>query len=181
MRPETPDLRDAAFLSLCRELAPGSVPSWLEVLPAAHAQPLECFEAVRRQVRRHGGAAVYGWQVWLWPALFLEAEFHAAWRSPDGRLHDITPKLLPIARIAFLPDPVRVFAGARIPNVRRALDDDPRVARFLAVCDEEWRLVYGNGRARLRDVPLSLAESIDLHRIAREKEALAIELGLAGA
>ena len=33
----------------------------------------------------------------------------------------------------------------------------------------------------LRDVPLNLAESIELHRIAPEKEALAIELGLAGA
>lgn len=178
MRPTTPGAADPEVLALCHALVPGADPVRLEVAPVSHAEPLDCFATVRRQVRNLGGEPVYGWQLWEWPGFFLEAEFHAVWRNRAGELRDITPKAEPVSHILFVPDSVRVFSGARVPNVRRALSDDPRVRELLRLFDEEWQLLYHGRRASQRDVSLGPAEALALATIAALKYRLATELGL---
>jgi hypothetical protein len=166
--------------TLCERLVPGAAPPLeLPLAIAPHARPLECFDAVERQVETRGGSACFGWQLWEWPALYLEAEFHAVWRDGEGALHDITPKLMPVPGIRFLPDPARTFAGRRVNNVRVALTDDPLVAAFLEACDEEWRLLNRGPRAALRTRRLSAREHRKLLEIRARMAAYGARLGLA--
>jgi hypothetical protein len=178
MRPVTPDRHSAVFHALCAELVPGMEPVWLDVVPVVHAVPLECFDTVRRQVEAYGGESVFGWQVWEWPGLFLEAEFHAVWRTPDGQLRDITPKPAPVAMIAFLEDPSRRFDRRRVPNLRRATTSDPRVLDFLAACDQEWAIMNRGERASQREFSLRPEEVRQLEAVVLRKHRLAIALGL---
>ena len=178
MRPVTPDRSNAAFRAFCQETSPSAEPVWLDVIPVSHAVPLECFETVRRQVECYGGHAVYGWQAWEWRGLFLEAEFHAVWLTPDGQLRDITPKPAPVAMIAFLPAPDRRFEGRRVPNVRRAITADARVQEFIRLCDEEWTIMNRGERASQRQFTLQPAEVRVLERIVSRKHALGVALGL---
>ena len=181
MLPSVPLPDEPAVRELCNRLCPGVVPVVLPLVRLAHARPLDCFSAVQRHRRAHGGEAVHGWQLWRWDGLFLEAEFHAVWRARDGRLRDITPKRAPVERSLFLPDPVRSFEGARIPNVRMALSDDPRVAEFIQACEEEWRLAYAGERARQRRFTLSPLEYRALAALQERKRRVAASLGLLAA
>lgn len=63
----------------------------------------ECHLNVRYQVKQHGGKVVNGWMIWDGD-FFTEAEFHCVWRSPDGHLEDITPRVDGETEILFLPD-----------------------------------------------------------------------------
>ena len=67
---------------------------------------------------------IYGWSVWEWPKVFIEAKFHAVWKQPDGSFLDIAPKSLPIPRVLFIPDPRRVYLGSPAQNSIGA--DTPR-------------------------------------------------------
>ena len=177
MRPVTPDRSSVAFRTFCESLVPGIEPVWLDVAPVVHAVPLECFDTVRRQVELYGGECVYGWQVWEWPALFLEAEFHAVWRTPDGQLRDITPKPAPMAQIAFLADPKRRFERRRVANVRVATSNDAHVQEFIAACDEEWRIMNRGERASQRVFTLRAEEVRQLEQVVLRKARLGLALG----
>lgn len=54
-----------------------------------------------------GGEAVYGWCLWLFPGVWVEAEFHTVWRSSDDELIDVTPKVGGEKAIMFVIDPTR--------------------------------------------------------------------------
>ena len=154
------------------------IPVRLPLVRLAHARPLDCFESVRRHRRANGGEALHGWQIWQWDGLFIEAEFHAVWRSGDGRLVDITPKRAPVKESLFVPDAVRTFTGTRVDNVRLALIADPLVGDFIATCEEEWRLLYAGPRGRQRNPVLSRTEMLALDGIRRRKRAAAEALGM---
>ncbi|EHR6439713.1 hypothetical protein HYO29_04070 [Vibrio parahaemolyticus] len=51
-----------------------------------------CYWNVDELVRNYGGEAVYGWQFFIWPKRYIEAMHHAVWRTPDGKLFDVTEK-----------------------------------------------------------------------------------------
>ena len=62
----------------------------VEYVPSA---PLgNCYWNVNDQVSRNGGAATYGWQILQWPRLYIQALHHAVWKTPKGKLVDITAK-----------------------------------------------------------------------------------------
>lgn len=63
-----------------------------------------CSDGVLQKVSVDGGSIVFGWTIWEWPQIMLTAEFHAAWRDPDGKLVDVTPKPHREERILFVPD-----------------------------------------------------------------------------
>jgi hypothetical protein len=178
MRPLTARMSCPVLQRFCESLAPGAVPVRLAVLEAPHARPLDCFESVARHVILHGGRACYGWQLWEWPSLFLEAEFHAVWRNPSDALHDITPKPEPVHEILFLPDPARAFEGRRVNNVRVALSEDPHVREFLQACDDEWLLLNRGARAALRTYQLAAEEVRELERIRARKASLGVLIGM---
>jgi hypothetical protein len=83
------------FLDAIKPLAPGSdltVPHGHE--PETDAQPNECYSNCQKKVGKSGGTMQCGW---IFAARrehdYVIASPHAVWRSPEGVLIDITPRL----------------------------------------------------------------------------------------
>lgn len=170
MHPVTPAFLSPELLALCGELVAGVVPVSLPRGAPLEARPLDCFETVEQRIVEKGGSACFGWALWEWPRLFVEAEFYSVWRDPEGRLQDITPRV-GIGNLLFLPDAARLFDGRRVKNVRRALTADPAVAGFLRACDEEFALINRGARAFMRNVSLQGTELGELQLIWQRKAA----------
>ena len=99
---------------------PGTTPPvYVPLRPRADSIENDCFENVRRQIAEAGGSIVHGWRIYDCPGLFLEAEFHAVWKAPDGSLLDVSlPPEEGTERIVFFPDPTRTFQGEPVLSRR---------------------------------------------------------------
>ncbi|WP_339483160.1 YecA family protein [Pseudomonas sivasensis] len=128
----------ARILDFCRSIS-SEQPIVMKVEHLSFAVPSECYSNVEEQVLRSGGSAVYGWQIWDWPAALTEAEFHAVWRDPNGSLHEITPKVDGDQVIVFLPDPSRTYQGRRIDSIRHAASANQILADFIHLCEATFR------------------------------------------
>ena len=51
-----------------------------------------CRATVAQRLALSGGEAVRGWQIHIWPGLFIEALSHWVWRDQAGRLVDLSAK-----------------------------------------------------------------------------------------
>jgi len=134
----TPRKVTSAILSLCNEINPAETLVEVPVRPDKDAIVSECFNNVSEKVNREGGNLLYGWTIWEWPRVFIEAEHHAVWEK-DGKLVDITPKDNGERRILFLPDPTRTYdfeGQKRTINIKRNLGRFPSVAAWIAATDE---------------------------------------------
>jgi len=138
---DTPKALTEDVHELCKTVSPTTLPSYVSVVPESYAVENECYGNVAEKIRRDGGSLRYGWQIWERKRLFIEAEFHAVWVSPEGTMLDITPKDIPTTRILFLPDPTRRFEGKRIDNIRRTLVDDPLLVEYLRLFTEHQQAV----------------------------------------
>lgn len=68
----------------------------------------DCHLNVWVQCNHEGGNPVSGWMIAEDPAIgFIEAQFHTVWKSSDGKLQDITPRMDEEKTIMFFPDPLR--------------------------------------------------------------------------
>lgn len=126
-----------AIVSLCREISPGHQPVMVPVRPEPDAIAGECFPNVQAKVGRDGGTISYGWLIWEWPRVFIEAEHHAVWNAGDG-LVDITPHVHSETDVLFLPDPQRVYdykGNRRIINIKRSLGQFRSVDAWIAASD----------------------------------------------
>ena len=119
----------------CEQLAPSQIPVYIPVRPEAQAVELECYGNVLEKVRTSGGECVYGWEISEVPQIFLEAQFHAVWRSPDGELVDVTPPQIEAQRVLFLPDPGRVYEGVKVANQRFAIGNAALAERYWKLSD----------------------------------------------
>ncbi len=133
---------------LASRVAPGETPLYVSVLPEPGALPNECFQNTEVKAQRDAGSVVYGWQLWEWPRVLIEAEFHAVWRSPDGRLIDITPRPNGEERILFVTDQQRAYQGISVDNVRIALRDDLLVHHLILLSERIFETV---NRGDLKD------------------------------
>lgn len=131
-----PEKIDAQILEFCARLCPDTKPRFVQVRPESGTKVLDCHPNVAAKVRRDGGAQIYGWQISVAPRIFLEAQFHSVWKSPDGRLLDITLEEVGHTRILFLEDPRRIYTGTRVPNERFPLGPEDLVSRFLDLSDK---------------------------------------------
>jgi hypothetical protein len=141
------------------------IPRHLDFAPVIGAQPRDCFPVVQRQIDQHGGSICYGWQIWEWPDVFIEAEFHAVWRDTDGKLHDITPKDLPFEQILFLEDPIRRYEGKQVNNIRRAISSRPEVQEFIDASDADFEFMNRGERANQDSLSLTPTENAELMAI----------------
>jgi len=145
MQTRTPPAIDKHIKRLIARVVPGGQPVYLSVQPGANAIPGECFANVAAKVAADGGSILYGWQLWEWPHVLVEAEFHSVWRSPDGSLHEITPKHDGDERILFVHDPRRTYSGTPIDNVRVAVRDELLVHHFIEVAERMVRVRIRSG------------------------------------
>ena len=122
--------------SVVKEFAANICPGELQYV-RINAEPYSknnwCFQNVEEKVRRDGGEVVYGWSFLWWEQNFIEAEFHAIWKSPEGELIDITPidKGIQSDRILFLEDPIKKYDGLRTDVIRKSLTDNTIVNDYI--------------------------------------------------
>ena len=165
MRP--PKLIKPYLLRFCRSVVPDAAPMYVQCRPLPGAPANDCFPIVERQVASTGGESVFGWAVWEWPKVFIEAEFHAVWKQPDGSFLDIAPKALPIPRVLFIPDPRRFYRGRQIENIRLPLCNDKAVKRL---CELTTLIFKELNAGTLADVHGEVAVSEQCVRYLKEKE-----------
>ena len=132
---------------LISKVARGTEPVYLKVEPEPDAVVSECFPNVEQKISRDGGSMLCGWQIWEWPRVLVEAEFHAVWVSPDGRLAEITPKQDNEAEILFVPVPALKYDGFAKDNVRLAIRDDMLVHHFIKASEEFVAVMNRGDRA----------------------------------
>jgi len=140
------------------QLPPESVRS-LDVRSMPTALELECFENVRMCVEQRGGSALYGWLIWRWPGVLVEAEFHCVWQSASGELEEVTPRPDGDTRVLFVADPDRTYAGISLDNVRVPLRDDKLVRDFIRAFELKFEVLNRGERAKQHGlVSVSAAE-----------------------
>ncbi len=147
----TPARITEAIKTLCREISPDHAPGFVVVALEADSKPHECFYNVKQKIARDRGHIVYGWAIWEWPRVFLEAEHHAVWSDGD-RLVDVTPHVPASDRILFLPDPQRVYdyvTKKRILNVKRSLGNFPSVERWIEAIDRMQQYMEDNSKGSI--------------------------------
>ena len=131
----TPDRISPLVREFCRSIQPNENPIFIAVEPQSEAAFNGCFLVVKQHCERNGGRPIYGWAIWVWSHVWIKAEHHAVWETPDGTLVDITPKANRSQRIVFLPDPERVYdfeMNRRIDNIRKALRGDSDIKDLFA-------------------------------------------------
>lgn len=171
-----PDRITSQIRELGRIISPNADIIYVNSEPVPSAQVSDCFPAVERQVVQEGGEVVYGWQIWEWPTLFIEAEFHAVWKTIAGDLLDITPKPFPCSQILFIRDAVRIYESRQVKNVYLTISSHPAVKAFLDLRDAEFEILNLGDRAYQHTVILSEFEEIRMADIRRERLQLQLEL-----
>lgn len=139
-RPETvlrpPPIIDDQVRGFCSTLS-AEEPIYIPVKPAWSAIQSHCFDNVREGIRKSGGSIVYGWAIWLWPGVYLEAEHHGIWKSAGGKLVDITPTIGLTEHVLFAPGAKAVYDPAAFrSNLFRAIEGNPLAAQLTAVPTE---------------------------------------------
>lgn len=147
----TPPEISRAVRRLTDSVVRGAEPVYLDVQPEADAIVHECFPNVQAKVARDGGQMLCGWQLWEWPNVLVEAEFHVVWVSPAGEMIDITPKPEGEKRILFVPDPRRRYEGVSIDNVRMPLCDDLLIRHFIQMSEAIVQVINRGERASQYD------------------------------
>ena len=150
----TPACLTPALTRLIETLAPGRDAVRLRVQADPQAVVNECFVNVETRVAASGGNILCGWQLWEWPDVLVEAEFHAVWCSPGGTLIDLTPKQQGETDVLFVPDPELQYTGQSRDNVRQPLRDDWVIHHYIRVSELIVELVAGSSTPHTREVSL---------------------------
>jgi hypothetical protein len=142
----TPTSITPPITRLCRGLSLDAVPGYVSVEPIEDGKVNECFGNVALKVERSGGGIQHGWCIAEWPGAFIEAEFHAVWRSPDDSLLDVTPRAHGETNILFLPDFRRTFNDAQRDNVRVPLRKDALVQDLIGLAVKRFTVMNRGNR-----------------------------------
>jgi len=100
-------------LNFCKEVS-SEKPVLVPLRPLHSYEINDCVNSVPEHIAKFGGEQILGWCIHIWKKVFIEAEFHSVWCSPDGELIDITPKVYDIDSIIFLPDNKLTYSGKQI-------------------------------------------------------------------
>jgi hypothetical protein len=129
-----PETIDKNVQRLAQKVGSEENPLYIEVITESYAIKNECIAAVEEKIKRDNGSRQLGWQIWEMPGVFIEAEFHAVWMSPNGTLIDIKPKTEQIKKILFIPDSKVKYDGSRIDNIRLNISGNRLVDDFIRIC-----------------------------------------------
>jgi hypothetical protein len=142
-----PDAITADVRRLCRQICPELDPVFLPIRAEPGAVPLDCFATVKRKVDREGGRIQFGWAIWEWPRVYIEAEHHAVYEPPEGPPWlDLTPAVEPgVRRRLFLPDDTALYdfenEGVLRDNFRLALSDDLLIQQLFHAARERLAIL----------------------------------------
>lgn len=121
-----------------------------------------CRQTVASAVAIRRGRPVPGWQIHVWPGLFIEALFHFVWADPSGVLLDLTAKYPtdPRRHSVFAPDGAwesqadpcsRYFVMNKAPEVGVLIDAARRQAENLRAVEDRVRRAHPDHRGLLLD------------------------------
>lgn len=161
IRETTPARITQVIIDFCASITSDSSPEYIDVCPAPWAALNECFNNVYRMVKQYGGSMISGWAVWQRGNMLLDAEAHAIWRAPDGKLIDITPHSYNEKRILFLFDSSVCYQGITIPSHRQALTDSPLVAEFIRLYSERDHIMQTSTLGNVYVMPADLHSRIN--------------------
>jgi hypothetical protein len=148
---QVPNKDDKRLLSFCQSLAPGSQPFYVTVQPEPGFWPLQCFPNVAKKVEMSGGEIVNGWEISQLPKIYLEARFHAIWRSQTGKYVDVTPEESGQQRILFLPVTCHNKSAPAVQQHRFILAKDvASTEHYLKIVDELLGLVQSEAWGTVR-------------------------------
>lgn len=164
-------------LTFCKEIAPPGIVALLAPDPVPEAQPAMCFVNVLRHIERHGGELLCGWRTGLGLAgIYIAAQYHGIWRSPEGDLRDITPWPEP-APYYFAWDPALTYDGSMRDNKRKPFIDHPALSRLFAAQERLFEIQTVAGRERfVGKLMLRGGEAAEFERLTREVESSTREL-----
>jgi|GEM_PF-2512305 len=91
------------ILALCSDLT-GGRPQYIPVINDQYGLYRWCVDGVKEKISNDGGELVFGWTIWEWPNVLVNAGYHAIWKDSDQKLFDITPKPQDEKEILFLLD-----------------------------------------------------------------------------
>ena len=173
----TPSAITPQILALSERLGKGLVPEFVQVDTHSNAIENDCFIDVAKKCESNGGESVIGWQIWELPGILIEAEFHAVWRSPSGKLQDVSHKRNRETSILFVADPSRTYAGIRLDNVRVAICSEPLVHEFIRACENlHQAIVKQYGADYLGEVEVE--EGDPLANLYDRKESLQAQISI---
>jgi hypothetical protein len=153
---------DPYVLDFCNSIVCNAAPLYVPLQIEPDAIDNNCFINVPTHISKHGGHQIVGWSIWEWTSLWIEAEFHAIWKSQDGQLIDITPKEINPERILFLPDLHAIYEGKQVNNIRKSLRHNALINDLHHICDKIFRemnrgeLAYQHGIVRVSASVLEL-------------------------
>lgn len=167
----TPEKLTEKILEFCRDISPTETPDYLMVQPVLGAEEKDCFAVIEKHVAEHGGKIVYGWQIWEWPLVLLEAEFHAVWEDGNGGLNDLTPKPPHINKILFLRDDQRQYNGVSIDNIRKPSSEYQDIADFIQANENYFEFMNrGSRKFEFGDIQILGDEIDELEGIERRRQ-----------
>ena len=111
------------ILKLARQIDAHSKPGYVPVEPGIGCLPSRCFENVRAVVRQSGGSFQHGWRMREQATAYVEGEFYAVWRDPEGALIDVTPRADGQTTILFLPETQTAWQGEDVESRRMMLHE----------------------------------------------------------
>lgn len=170
IRETTPARITQVIIDFCASITSDSSPEYIDVCPAPWAALNECFNNVYRMVKQYGGSMISGWAVWQRGNMLLDAEAHAIWRAPDGKLIDITPHSYNEKRILFLFDSSVCYQGIIIPSHRQALTDSPLVAEFIRLYSERDHIMQTATLGNVYVMPADLHNRINALQLIFSQE-----------
>jgi HTH-type transcriptional repressor of NAD biosynthesis genes len=162
----TPDKITPQITRLCNEIAEGSTPVMVPVVPAQGSQVNDCFEVARLYAEQHGGQVQYGWMIFELQEIMLEAHFHAVWCSPSNEFVDVTPKQDGEQQILFLPDSSRHYFGRNHRPYLKALGPEPIIEEFISLSERVFQIEIDNTIESDGEVLLSLTPQLHAEREA---------------
>jgi hypothetical protein len=153
----TPVVISNEILDLCTAIDPAQQPQYVQVIAEPGYVFDECFFNVRDKIEKHGGAIQFGWAIWEWISILIEAEFHAVWISPEGELVDVSEKPNNIERILFLPDTQLEYdysiEGFRVNNIRKPIVDHSIIHELIDLMEQRFLLEEKYSKGRIVEIP----------------------------
>lgn len=176
--PVTPvDVQSSAIELIRTHLKTSHVPVYVDSAPLPDAKTDDCFPTVGEYVRINGGSRILGWSIWELPGVYIEAEFHAVWKSDSGQLLDITPKKEATRRILFLQDDSTPYEGHQVNSLRVPIKRHEAVIAFLQVCEKEFEFSNEGERKGMHGaIALTGLDAMRYSEIMREKMVTMMEV-----
>lgn len=175
--PLTPCIDSPAVKALLNLMEATTPPEYVISRPNQSEIENECFPMVDEYIAKNQGEKVLGWAIWELPGLFIEAEFHAVWKSPEGELIDLNPRPLKTEKILFLPDPNLTYDGYQKNNFRLALTNNPTISKFLELHDKLFDFMNrGDRKGQYGEINLSGEAAYEYGLIAQEMAEIQIQM-----